>query len=61
MRMAAAVTGARGVPVGLTVLTVVYVGLAVVLAWILGRLARAPLGGPDTTVGVPPEVGHVAG
>jgi cytochrome d ubiquinol oxidase subunit I len=61
MRTAAAVTGARGVPVGLAVLTAVYVGLAVVLAWILRRLARAPLGGPNTTVGVPPEVGHVAG
>jgi cytochrome d ubiquinol oxidase subunit I len=61
MRTAQAVTGADGVPIGLALLTAVYVGLVLVLVWILRRLAAEPLGGPDTTVGVPPEVGHVSG
>ena len=43
MRTSEAVTGAGGIPVGLGTLAAVYVGLAVALAWILRRLARAPL------------------
>jgi cytochrome d ubiquinol oxidase subunit I len=43
MRTADAVTGAGGVPVGYAVLALVYVGVAVALAWILRRLARSPL------------------
>jgi cytochrome bd ubiquinol oxidase subunit I len=43
MRTEEAVTGASGIPVGYTTLALVYVGLAVAVAWILRRLARAPL------------------
>jgi cytochrome d ubiquinol oxidase subunit I len=47
MRTEEAVTGASGIPVGYTTLALVYVGLAVAVAWILRRLARAPLDLPD--------------
>jgi cytochrome d ubiquinol oxidase subunit I len=43
MRTSEAVTGARGIPVGYATLAVVYVALAVAVAWVLRRLARAPL------------------
>jgi cytochrome bd ubiquinol oxidase subunit I len=43
MRVDQAVTGARGVPVGYGVLSLVYLGLAGVLAWILRRFSRVPL------------------
>ena len=43
MRTEEAVTGASGIPVGYTTLALVYVGLAVAVAWILRRLSRAPL------------------
>jgi cytochrome bd ubiquinol oxidase subunit I len=43
MRTSAAVTGAGGIPVGYATLVVVYVGLAVAVAWILRRLAQSPL------------------
>src|SRR5436190_3932630 len=43
MRTAAAVTGAGGIPVGYATLALVYLGLALAVAWILRRLARAPL------------------
>jgi cytochrome bd ubiquinol oxidase subunit I len=55
MTTARAVTGARGVPVGLGALVAVYLGLAAVLVWILRRLAAAPLSDADATVAVPPE------
>jgi cytochrome bd ubiquinol oxidase subunit I len=42
-----AVTGARGIPVGYATLVLVYLGVAVAVAWILRRLARAPLGAPE--------------
>jgi cytochrome bd ubiquinol oxidase subunit I len=42
-----AVTHARGIPIGYGVLAGAYVLVAAGLAWILIRLARAPLGGPD--------------
>jgi cytochrome d ubiquinol oxidase subunit I len=42
MRTSEAVTGARGIPVGYATLVLVYVGLALAVAWILRRLARAP-------------------
>jgi|SRR5579862_2614025 len=61
MTTAQAVTGAGGVPVGLGTLVAVYLGLAVVVVWILRRLAAAPLSGADDTVAVPPEVRRVAG
>jgi len=43
MPTADAVTGAGGIPVGYTALVVTYIALAFAVAWILRRLARAPL------------------
>jgi cytochrome d ubiquinol oxidase subunit I len=43
MTTAAAVTGARGIPVGYAALTASYLVVAIGLAWVLRRLARAPL------------------
>jgi cytochrome bd ubiquinol oxidase subunit I len=43
MRTSDAVTGAGGIPVGYATLALVYVGLALAVAWILRRLARVPL------------------
>jgi cytochrome d ubiquinol oxidase subunit I len=43
MRVSRAVTGASNIPVGYGALTVMYVILAVIVAAILRRLARAPL------------------
>ncbi|MDQ6732252.1 MAG: cytochrome ubiquinol oxidase subunit I [Actinomycetota bacterium] len=45
MPTAAAVTGAGGIPVGYGALVVTYLTLAVAVAWILRRLARAPMPG----------------
>jgi cytochrome d ubiquinol oxidase subunit I len=43
MRTSEAVTGADGIPVGLGTVAAVYVALAVLVVWLLRRLARAPL------------------
>src|SRR3954449_4716306 len=43
MRTSEAVTGAGGIPVGYATLALVYVALALAVAWILRRLARVPL------------------
>jgi cytochrome d ubiquinol oxidase subunit I len=43
MRTSQAVTGASGIPVGYATLALVYAGLAVAVAWLLRRLARAPM------------------
>jgi cytochrome d ubiquinol oxidase subunit I len=43
MRTEDAVTGASGIPVGYATLALVYLGLAVAVAWILRRLSRVPL------------------
>jgi cytochrome d ubiquinol oxidase subunit I len=43
MRTEEAVTGAAGIPVGYATLVVVYAALIAAVAWILRRLARAPL------------------
>jgi cytochrome d ubiquinol oxidase subunit I len=43
MRTEEAVTGASGIPVGYATLALVYLGLAAAVAWVLRRLARAPL------------------
>jgi cytochrome d ubiquinol oxidase subunit I len=43
MRTSEAVTGAGGIPVGYATLAIVYVGVACAAAWVLRRLARAPL------------------
>ncbi len=44
MRTSQAVTGASGVPLGYATLVAVYVALGAAVAWILVRLARAPMG-----------------
>jgi cytochrome d ubiquinol oxidase subunit I len=46
MRTDAAVTGAHGIPVGYGALAASYVVVACGLAWVLRRLARAPLDDP---------------
>jgi cytochrome d ubiquinol oxidase subunit I len=43
MRTSAAVTAAQGIPVGLTTIALVYLGLVFAVAWILRRLERLPL------------------
>jgi cytochrome d ubiquinol oxidase subunit I len=43
MRTEEAVTGASGIPVGYATLALVYLGLALAVAWVLRRLARSPL------------------
>jgi cytochrome d ubiquinol oxidase subunit I len=43
MRTSQAITNAGGIPVGYATLAVVYLGVIVAVAWILNRLARAPL------------------
>ena len=43
MRTSEAVTGAGGIPVGYATLALVYLALALAVAWILLRLARAPI------------------
>jgi cytochrome bd ubiquinol oxidase subunit I len=48
MRTSEAVTGADGIPVGYATLALVYLGLAVAVAWVLRRLARAPLDLPTS-------------
>ena len=58
MRTSEAVTGASGIPVGYATLALVYAGLAVAVAWLLRRLARAPLELPEPSVA--PAGGEVA-
>jgi cytochrome d ubiquinol oxidase subunit I len=43
MRTSEAVTGAVGIPIGYATLAAVYLALAGAVAWMLRRLARAPL------------------
>jgi cytochrome d ubiquinol oxidase subunit I len=45
MRTSQAVTGAGGIPVGYATLAIVYLGVAIGLAWVLRRIARSPI--PD--------------
>jgi cytochrome d ubiquinol oxidase subunit I len=47
MRTAQAVTGAGGIPVGYATLAVIYIAVAVGVAWVLRRLAGAPLPARD--------------
>jgi cytochrome bd ubiquinol oxidase subunit I len=54
MRTADAVTGAGGIPVGYAALAGVYALVAVGVAWILRRLARAPMD-PAGTDASPPD------
>jgi cytochrome bd ubiquinol oxidase subunit I len=51
MRVDQAVTGARGIPVGYGALSLVYLGLACVMVWILRRFSRVPLDVPDVPAG----------
>jgi cytochrome d ubiquinol oxidase subunit I len=53
MPTSAAVTGAGGIPVGYGALVVTYLALAVAVAWILRRLARAPMPGAETPIQTP--------
>ncbi|MEO8967731.1 MAG: cytochrome ubiquinol oxidase subunit I [Solirubrobacteraceae bacterium] len=50
MPTSAAVTGAGGIPVGYGALVVTYLALAVAVAWILRRLARAPMPGKGPAI-----------
>jgi cytochrome d ubiquinol oxidase subunit I len=54
MRTEAAVTGASGIPIGYTSLVLVYAGLIAAVAWILRRLARAPVDVQAGSRGVAP-------
>ncbi len=56
MRVSQAVTGARGVPIGDGVLVLVYVALAVAVAWLLRRFSRVPLDSAGDAASLPPGV-----
>jgi cytochrome d ubiquinol oxidase subunit I len=60
MRTEAAVTGASGIPIGYATLVVVYAGLLVAVAWILRRLAQAPLDVQQGPSGVTPLIAGTA-
>jgi cytochrome d ubiquinol oxidase subunit I len=47
MRTSQAVTNAGGIPVGYATLATVYAGVVMAVAWVLTRLARAPLEQPE--------------
>ncbi len=53
MRTSDAVTGADGIPVGYATLALVYLGVAIGVAWVLRRLARAPMDPPASPPTVP--------
>ncbi len=53
MRTSDAVTGADGIPVGYATLALVYLGVALGVAWVLRRLARAPMDQPASPPTVP--------
>jgi cytochrome bd ubiquinol oxidase subunit I len=56
-----AVTGAGGIVVGYATLALVYLGVACAVAWILRRLARAPLGmDEDESPPLPPSAAQAA-
>jgi cytochrome d ubiquinol oxidase subunit I len=56
MRTEEAITGAGGIPIGYASLVLVYAGLIAAVAWILRRLARAPVEIPAGREGVAPVV-----
>ncbi len=60
MRTEEAITGAHGIPVGYASLVLVYVGLIAAVAWILRRLARAPVEVTAGPRGVAPLVAGAA-
>jgi cytochrome d ubiquinol oxidase subunit I len=53
MRTSDAVTGAEGIPVGYATLALVYLVVALGVAWVLRRLARAPMEQPASAPTVP--------
>jgi cytochrome d ubiquinol oxidase subunit I len=55
MPTADAVTGAGGIPVGYGALVITYVAVAAATAWILRRLAGAPLQIPESSPPPPPD------
>jgi cytochrome bd ubiquinol oxidase subunit I len=57
MRTSEAVTGATGIPVGYVTLALLYLGLVIAVAWILRRLARAPLELPAAAGPTPAKAG----
>jgi cytochrome d ubiquinol oxidase subunit I len=61
MRTEEAITGAGGIPVGYASLVLVYAGLIAAVAWILRRLARAPLEVAAGLGGVAPLLAGAAG
>ena len=62
LRTRNAVTAAGGIPVGLAVLALVYLGLAVAVVWMLRRLERMPLhGGDEFAESGSPEVKRAVG
>jgi cytochrome d ubiquinol oxidase subunit I len=56
MRVSQAVTGAKGVPIGDGVLVLVYLALAVAVAWLLRRFSRIPLESAQDAPSAPPGV-----
>ena len=56
MRVAQAVTGARGVPFGDGLLVFVYIALAVAVGWLLRRFSRVPLHSPEEVPPLPEEL-----
>jgi cytochrome d ubiquinol oxidase subunit I len=56
MRVSQAVTGARGIPFGDGLLVLVYVALAVAVAWLLRRFSRVPLDSAGDAPSPPPGV-----
>jgi cytochrome d ubiquinol oxidase subunit I len=60
MRTEEAVTGASGIPIGYASLVLVYAGLLAAVAWILRRLARAPVDVQPGPGGVAPLVAGAA-
>jgi cytochrome bd ubiquinol oxidase subunit I len=60
MRTEEAVTGAGGIPIGYASLVVVYAGLLAAVAWILRRLAQAPVDVQASPGGVAPLVAGTA-
>jgi cytochrome d ubiquinol oxidase subunit I len=60
MRTEEAVTGASGIPIGYASLVLVYAGLLAAVAWILRRLARAPVDVKPGPGGVAPLLARAA-
>jgi cytochrome d ubiquinol oxidase subunit I len=60
MRTEEAITGASGIPVGYASLVLVYAGLLAAVAWILRRLARAPVEVESGPGGVAPLLAGAA-